>query len=126
MHHTRQAYTPLCGFNCCCRPLWSRLHDLPPLDYQDPALLETDPDLVLQEGPDALPFECMRPFLNKWRGLVDVWNGGWRDLLKVRGLCTWTCFNRDISGCTVPQASHVVRVLVCFTCACSSRCSCLR
>lgn len=68
----------------CCRPLWLQLHELPPLDYQDPSLLECDPDLVLQEGPDALPYACMKPFLEKWQNLLDVWNAGWRDMLQVR------------------------------------------
>lgn len=61
------------------------MHELPPLDYQDPALLEPDPDLVLQEGPDALPFESMRPFLHKWEALLDVWRDGWRAVLQVGG-----------------------------------------
>jgi hypothetical protein len=38
---------------------------------------------VLQEGPDALPYACMKPFLDKWQNLLDVWNAGWRDMLQV-------------------------------------------
>lgn len=65
------------------RRLWEQVHDLPPLDYDNPELLEVDPDLVLQEGPDATPMEAMKPFLNKWEGLVEVWAGAWSELLQV-------------------------------------------
>lgn len=41
--------------DACHRRLWTLVKDVPPLDYTDPSLLDTDPDLVLQEGPDALP-----------------------------------------------------------------------
>lgn len=66
-----------------CRHLWSQVHELPPPDYQDASLLDTDPDLVLLEGPDGLGFEVMRPFLAKWEKLADLWANEWKEQLQV-------------------------------------------
>ena len=65
------------------------VRELPPLDYRNPELLDCDPDLVLQEGPDATPMAVMAPFLAKWRGLADDWAKAWAELLQVGHAGTW-------------------------------------
>jgi hypothetical protein len=114
----------LCSF-CCCRPLWSRVHELPPLDYQDPALLEPDPDLVLQEGPDALPFESMRPFLHKWEALLDVWRDGWRAVLQVwAGTCRATELLLASPAATLVTRQAPDNNMVHFSTKSTSLCAC--
>lgn len=66
-----------------CRRLWSQVHELPAPDYQDSSLLDTDPDLVVLEGPDGLGFEVMKPFLAKWEQLADLWANEWKEQLQV-------------------------------------------
>lgn len=72
----------------CCSALFTQVHDLPGVDYSDETLLEPDPDLMLQEGPDAIPFAVMKPFLEKWERLdTDKWCAAWRDLQVGAGSC---------------------------------------
>eukprot|EP00775_Hariotina_reticulata_P005922 gene5922-6162_t len=63
--------------------LFAEITELPPVDWLEPALLEMDPDLVLQQGIDAVPAEYVEPLVQKWTELLrDVWNKGWRDHLR--------------------------------------------
>jgi hypothetical protein len=55
------------------------------VDWLEPALLEMDPDLVLQQGVDAVPVGLVEPLVQKWTQLLrDVWNKGWADHLRAK------------------------------------------
>jgi len=111
-HLGPHAATDTCVFLCCARALWEQVHDLPPLDYLNEELLDLDPDLVLQEGPDgaAMPLEVMLGFFGKWEKLADEWGSSWRQLLQVRQLLCKTlvelpCKTRCCSGMSRLNAS---------------------
>lgn len=87
------------------------MQDLPELDYLNEDLLDLDPDLVLQEGPDgaAVPLEVMMGFFSKWEKLADEWGSSWRQVLQVRKLPCKTlvelpCYTRCCYGMSHVQA----------------------
>lgn len=58
------------------------MKELPPIDYLDPSLLDLDPDLVVQAGPDAVPEAVVAPLIAKWARLQQEWSAAWIPLLR--------------------------------------------
>jgi hypothetical protein len=73
-----------------CRSLWCLLHELPPLDSLNPELLQLDPDLVVQAGPDAVPEAVVAPLIAKWERLHSEWRAAWRQLMSQ--VCVFKVF----------------------------------
>lgn len=61
------------------------MHELPPVDCLEPSLLDLDPDLVVQVGPDAVPEAVVAPLVSKWERLHRQWCAAWRPLLTEVG-----------------------------------------
>lgn len=77
------------------------------MDYLSAALLELDPDLMVQEGPGAVSPEVVDLFIRKWDALQTMWASSWRELLQ------------EVCVCVVVHATRVVLCPCVGICACA-------